>query len=110
MYAMPRTIAAVPSSMEIAFVGEPFQVINVTPRLQRITRKLVRHRIDYGTLYRPEAIAAEMFQILPSGTDRLAFLIGFLSLDSEAMLEQRVVRTECHKGIDRPGIECKVVR
>jgi hypothetical protein len=114
MYAMPRTIAAVPSSLEIAFAGEQFQAIDLTPRLERVARRLARHRVDYGTLYRPEVIVAEMFQILPAGIDRLAFFIGFLRLDSEAMLEQRVVRTECQKGIDQPedgqGIECRIVR
>ena len=101
MYALPRTIAAAPSTMEIAYPGQPFETIQFTPFLRQHARDLVRRRVDYGTLYGPEALVGEMFQILPSGIDRLAFSIGFLGFDSEAMLEQRVVRTECQK--NRPG-------
>ena len=116
MYSTPRTIASVPSTMEIAYPGQTFQEVTFRSRehpfasqLHQKARELVRRRSDYGTLYRPEVIVKEMFQILPSGIDRLAFTIGFLSFGSEAMLTLRVVRTECQRRMGPSGVECNVV-
>jgi len=114
MYTTPRPIVPF-FSMEIAYPGQPFQEVPIrfsdqpSPSpLDKKARELISRRKDYGTLYRPEVIVREMFQILPGGIDRLAFKIGFLSFDSEAMLTLRVVRTECQKKMDRFGVDCKV--
>ncbi len=115
MYAMPRPMARL-ISMEMAYPGQPFQAISLpysdqpfAVHLEQKARELVRRRKDYGTLYRPEVVVSEMFQILPGEIDRLAFTMGLLSLDSKAMLTLRVVRTECQKRVGRSGVKCNVV-
>ena len=115
MYAKTRPMVNL-ASMEMAYPGELFQELPFRSPEDRFavtllekTLELVARRKNYGTLYRPEVIVREMFQILPSEIDRLTFTMGLLSLDSKAMLTLRVVRTECKKEMDRSGVECKVV-
>ena len=115
MYARARPMARL-FSMEMAYPGQPFQAISLRFSEQRFAsqmdqkaRELVSRRKDYGTLYRPEVVVREMFQILPSEIDRLAFTMEFLSFDAEAMLTQRVVRTECQKKMGRSAVDCNVV-
>jgi len=100
-------------ALEAAYPGQPFQSVNrntlrASLPLKRSIWTLAFNRQNYGTLYNPEPIVAEMFDPFPPDINRLAFTMRVLNLNAEGTMVAKDTRTECRKGKERGEVECVV--